>query len=243
MSIYSGVNLLISLVGYRAASALALASTGRTVARRVIPIAIRTLCGPLAPFVTDNMVNPIVDGILDQCIPSPMVILRNQLRNSVVVVVVSGLKKGRDRILIVVKGIYNRVKNLVDPDQFATLNVNGTLQQNLIEDYQPTHTGPSNSSPPQIDPATTDSISAIVLEFSPDDLDTIVNHFEGQKIEMTKDQFQDYISQHYSNNIETSIIDNLLDNNPQDSEWVSASVLIDDSQSENLETDDDWVKI
>jgi len=171
-----------------------------------------------------------------------MVILRNQLRNSVVVVVVSGLKKGRDRILIVVKGIYNRVKNLVDPDQFATLNVNGTLQQNLIEDYQPTHTGPSNSSPPQIDPATTDSISAIVLEFSSDDLDTIVNHFEGQKIEMTKDQFQDYISQHYINYIVTSIIYNLFDIYLHDSEWVSASVLI-DSQSENLETDDDWVKI
>jgi len=193
--VFGGVKLLASWIGYRSATAIAIASTGKTVARKVIPIAIRTLCGPLAPLISDSMVNPLVDAVMDKYMPSPFVILRDRVYSNVVYVAVSGIKQGGERVLFIVNGMVNRVKNLIDPEQTTTVKVKGALTDNLIDDYNPTlyskdHYKSTNDSNFNID---NKSVDAIILEFTTDEMETIVNNFEGEKIEMTKEQFQDYI--------------------------------------------------
>jgi hypothetical protein len=253
-------NFFVSIFGYRATAALTLASTGQTVARRVIPIAIRTLTGPFSPFVSDAMISPFVDAIVNRYIPSPLVIIRNQVYNRVVLVIVDGYKKGSERVLLVVNGVYNTVKNFINPDQSTKISVKGPLQRNVIEDYNPKQKNRGNERHPssvsknsdKIPPEGSESVNTIVMEFTNDELETIVNNFEGQKIDMTKQQFDTFLSKRYPDVRQTNVFDfpsNNTNNNQKDDDgWLSASMVLEEPAKKNnrnnqKENEDDWIVI
>jgi len=255
----NSAKLFVSIFGYRATAALTLSSTGQSVARRVIPIAIRTLSGPFSPFVSDAMISPFVDAVVNRYIPSPLVIIRNQLYNRVVLVIVDGYKKGSERVLFIVNGVYNTVKNFINPDQSTKISVKGPLQRNLIEDYNPIQKNRDNERNPsrvskntdkEITEGTSESVNTIVMEFTNDELEMIVNNFEGEKIDMTKQQFENFLNKRYPDVRQTNILDFPSDNNnnTKDDDWLSASMVFPEETEKknnrnNQKENDDWIVI